>query len=605
MPAPAANPLPPVPAKAGIGLRFQHHQAVLETAPDVAWMEVHTENYMGGGAPLSCLDAIRRDYPIALHGVGLSLGSADGLDAAHLERVRRLAERIEPALLSEHISWSVADESYLADLLPLPMTEEALAVVCRNVDRMQSVVKRRILVENPSTYLRFRHSAIPEWEFMAAVAARTGCGILCDVNNIHVSAHNHGWDASAYLAALPPAAIGEIHLAGHSVRALPGGGTLRIDDHGSHVSAEVWALYLEALERFGPAPMLIEWDNDVPPLDVLLAEAHHADALLTRHRALPGTAGVPPALKTAKEEKAAKEERAGGTPAVQGRVHSGGRGAMPTLLELQRAMRAAMVDRDDGAAVAMLAEDVPADRLDIYRNTFISGATRALRLSFPAVHRLVGDEFFEGAAFAFIAQHPPRAACLDDYGAAFPQFLQDFPPAAPLDYLSDVARLEWAVSRALHAPDPASLDLARLQALRPEDQARVCFVPHPALALLCAGYPADAIWRGVLDGDDAVLAAIDLTSGPVSLLVERRAAGIEVSRVDPAAWRFAASLCEGRPLADVFAGCPQPDANQGEASASLQQSAGGTPALRPAVMLAEHLAAGRFVDFHLDHPAPA
>jgi len=277
---PAAKQQSPIPAKAGIGLRFQHHQAVLDTDPDVAWMEIHTENYMGGGTPLRYLDAIRRDYPISLHGIGLSLGSAEGLDPAHLERIRRVAERVEPAMMSEHIAWSMADGTYLADLLPLPMTEEALAVVCRHVDQVQNYMKRRILVENPSTYLRFRHSTIPEWEFMTAVAERTGCGILCDVNNIYVSAHNHGWDASAYLAALPPAAIGEIHLAGHSVRSLPDGSTLRIDDHGSHVIAAVWALYGQALARFGPVPTLIEWDTDVPPLDVLLGEANYADALL-------------------------------------------------------------------------------------------------------------------------------------------------------------------------------------------------------------------------------------------------------------------------------------------------------------------------------------
>jgi uncharacterized protein len=276
----ATNPPRPIPAKAGIGLRFQHHQAVLDVGPDVAWMEVHTENYMGGGTPLRFLDAIRRDYPISLHGVGLSLGSAEGLDPAHLERIQRVAERVEPAMMSEHIAWSLANGTYLADLLPLPMTEEALAVVCRHVDQVQNYMKRRILVENPSTYLRFRHSTIPEWEFMTAVAERTGCGILCDVNNIYVSAHNHGWDASTYLAALPPAAIGEIHLAGHSVRSLPDGSTLRIDDHGSHVIAEVWALYGQALARFGPVPTLIEWDTDVPPLDVLLGEADYAGALL-------------------------------------------------------------------------------------------------------------------------------------------------------------------------------------------------------------------------------------------------------------------------------------------------------------------------------------
>ena len=279
--SPAVITLPgPIPAKAGIGLRFPHHQAVLDTAPDVAWMEVHTENYMGGGTPLAYLDAIRRDFPISLHGVGLSLGSAEGLDAAHIERIRKVAERIEPGLMSEHIAWSMVDGTYLADLLPLPMTEEALAVVCRHVDQVQSALKRRILVENPSTYLRFAHSTIPEWEFMAAVAARTGCGILCDVNNIYVSAHNHGWDAAAYLAALPGVAVGEIHLAGHSVRALADGSTVRIDDHASRVIADVWALYRIALARFGSVPTLIEWDNDIPSLYVLLGEAAHAGELM-------------------------------------------------------------------------------------------------------------------------------------------------------------------------------------------------------------------------------------------------------------------------------------------------------------------------------------
>jgi uncharacterized protein (UPF0276 family) len=194
----------PIPAKAGIGLRFQHHQAVLECPPDVAFMEVHTENYMGGGTPIRCLETVRRDFPISLHGVGLSLGSAEALDPAHLDRIRQVAERIEPALMSEHVAWSVNGGAYLADLLPLPMTEEALDIVCRHVDQMQNTLRRKILVENPSTYMQFQHSTIPEWEFMATVAARTGCGILCDINNIFVSANNHGWDASIYVKRAPP-----------------------------------------------------------------------------------------------------------------------------------------------------------------------------------------------------------------------------------------------------------------------------------------------------------------------------------------------------------------------------------------------------------------
>ena len=240
-----------IPAKAGIGLRFQHHQAALDERPDVAWLEVHTENYMGGGRPPTYLDSIRRDYPIALHGVGLSLGSAEGLDLAHLERIRQVVRRFEPGLVSEHLSWSVVDGAYLADLLPLPMTEEALDVVCRHVEQTQAYLTRQILIENPSSYLQYRHASIPEWEFIAAVAERTGCGILCDVNNIHVSCCNHGWDPLAYIAALPVDAVGEIHLAGHTVRQLDNGSTLRIDDHGARVADEVWALYEEAL-RWDP-----------------------------------------------------------------------------------------------------------------------------------------------------------------------------------------------------------------------------------------------------------------------------------------------------------------------------------------------------------------
>ena len=277
---PVSTALDSIPARAGIGLRFQHHRTVLESHPAVPWFELHTENYLGGGAAPRCLDAIRRDYPISLHGIGLSLGSAEGVDMVHLERIAQLIERVEAGLVSEHLAWSSVDSTYLADLLPLPLTEEALAVVCANVERVQSRFKRRILVENPSTYLRFRHSVIPEPEFLAAVARRTGCGILCDVNNIYVSACNHGWNSSRYLAALPPHIIEEIHLAGHTVCTLEDGRVLRIDDHGSRVIPAVWQLYAEALGRFGPRPTLIEWDTDIPPFAVLQEEAAKAAALL-------------------------------------------------------------------------------------------------------------------------------------------------------------------------------------------------------------------------------------------------------------------------------------------------------------------------------------
>jgi uncharacterized protein (UPF0276 family) len=279
-----------IPVAAGIGLRFPHHRVVLEEKPAVAWMEVHPENYMGGGTPLMYLDAIRRDYPLSLHGVGLSLGSADGLDERHLARLKRLVERVEPGLVSEHLAWNAAGGTHFADLLPLPLTDEALAVVCRNVELTQERLARHILIENASSYLRYRHSTIPEWEFIAAVAARTGCGILCDVNNIYVSASNHGFDPHRYLRALPGHSIGEIHLAGHRLRKFDDGRSIRIDDHGSRVCREVWALYAEATAVFGPVPTLIEWDTDVPPLAVLFEEAAQAQRIMTAELANAGVA---------------------------------------------------------------------------------------------------------------------------------------------------------------------------------------------------------------------------------------------------------------------------------------------------------------------------
>jgi uncharacterized protein (UPF0276 family) len=271
------------PAAAGIGLRAPHVQEVITTRPPIAWLEVHAENYLGGGPALWDLDQVRRDYPVSLHGVGLSLGGADGLDARHLQRLAALIERIEPVLVSEHLSWSVTGSVYLNHLLPLPYTEESLEIVCRHVDQAQGTLGRQILVENPSSYLRFRHSPIPEPEFLAELVRQTDCGLLCDVNNTYVSAHNLGFDAVAYVDALPPESVREIHVAGHACNDADGL-TILIDDHGSRVSPEVWRLYAHAVARLGPVATLVEWDTDIPALDVLLAEACVADGLLYRAR---------------------------------------------------------------------------------------------------------------------------------------------------------------------------------------------------------------------------------------------------------------------------------------------------------------------------------
>ncbi|WP_322051173.1 MNIO family bufferin maturase [Paraburkholderia bannensis] len=257
---------------AGIGLRHAHYDDFMQAAPPVGWVEVHSENYFGdGGYDLHVLDTVRRDLPVSLHGVGLGLGSAAPLDEAHLARLARLVERIEPALVSEHLCWGATPHAALHDLLPMPLTQASLAHLGARVTQMQDTLRRRVLIENVSTYVRFREDDFSEAAFLAELAQRTGCGVLLDVNNLYVNQCNHDEDALAAMNALPRDIVGELHLAGHRVTP-----AAVIDDHGSRVAPEVWSLYDAALHRFGAAPTLIEWDTQVPTLDVLLDEARQA-----------------------------------------------------------------------------------------------------------------------------------------------------------------------------------------------------------------------------------------------------------------------------------------------------------------------------------------
>ena len=273
-----------LPALAGVGFKPDHFAAIRKGAAGIGFFEVHAENYMGaGGLPHAQLAAIRADHPLSIHGVGLSIGGAGGLDEAHLQRLRRLCDRYEPQSFSEHLAWSSHGADYLNDLLPLPYTDETLTLVCDHVDRVQTVLGRRMLLENPATYLCFAQSNIPETEFLTEVACRTGCGLLLDVNNVFVSCTNHGTDPRAWLAAFPLHLAGEIHLGGHTAEDLPSG-PLLIDSHGAAVADPVWSLFAEVIARAGPLPTLVEWDNDLPDWPVLAAEAARAGQILAAGR---------------------------------------------------------------------------------------------------------------------------------------------------------------------------------------------------------------------------------------------------------------------------------------------------------------------------------
>lgn len=267
----------PIPACAGIGLRAEHYQEILDQQPKVGWFEIHSENYFGdGGRPLYYLEKIAADYPMSFHGVGLSIGTTDPVSEGHLQKLKQLIDRFNPGFISEHLSWGSVGGRHFNDLFPMPYTKEALDHMVDRVSRVQDYLGVQILIENVSSYLQFEASDIPEWEFITDLADRSGCGVLLDVNNIYVNACNHNFDPIVYLDAIKPEHVKEIHLAGHTVKQLEHG-VILIDTHNKLVCEDVWSLYRDSVKRFKDVPALIEWDSDIPELSVLLQEAATAD----------------------------------------------------------------------------------------------------------------------------------------------------------------------------------------------------------------------------------------------------------------------------------------------------------------------------------------
>lgn len=275
----------PVPARAGAGLKPEHYGTIFETLPDIGFFEVHAENYMGaGGLPHKALTAVREQWALSVHGVGLSIGAERDLNEDHLDRLKKVVDRYQPGLVSEHLAWSTHDTVFLNDLLPVPYTEAVLQRVVAHIDQVQTKLGRQILIENPSTYVAFAESEMAEVEFIREMQKRSGCGLLLDVNNVHVSATNQKYDARAYVDSFPVEHVGEIHLGGHAIDADDSGDVLLIDAHDREVSDPVWLLYAHVVALTGARPTLIEWDNDLPEWDVLKADVDAADSILAEAR---------------------------------------------------------------------------------------------------------------------------------------------------------------------------------------------------------------------------------------------------------------------------------------------------------------------------------
>jgi uncharacterized protein (UPF0276 family) len=431
-----------------VGLRAPHQRQFIEQRPAVGWLEVHTENYLDrSGHAWHVLQRLRRDYPVSLHGVGLGLGSARGFSLEHLRRVRDLVRAIEPALVSEHVCWGAVGDRHLNDLLPLSLDQAALDLLCTRVDQVQDALQRPLLLENVSTYARFSSDAMTEVQFMAALAARTGCSLLLDVNNLYVNQCNHGEDALAAMAAIAPGTVGELHLGGHLVTP-----QAVIDHHGAAVAEPVWRLYQAALERFGAVPTLIEWDTDIPPLAVLLGEADRARALHGQYASHRAAASTLPAV------------------AHVAHVATGAAGAGAAALATSQQLFADAV-LDAQAAPAALALWLPhahnAHRLALYRGNLAATAAKALGAAYPVIAALVGAEFFAALARSYVRAWPAQQGDLNLFGDHYADFLAGFPHVAQFPYLPDMARLEWAVHRAHYAADATPVTAQQLGALAP------------------------------------------------------------------------------------------------------------------------------------------
>jgi uncharacterized protein (UPF0276 family) len=457
----------------GVGLRAPHYRQFVEQRPRAAWLEVHTENYLDqAGWDWHVLQQLRRDYPISLHGVGLGLGSARGFSDAHLERVRSLVERVEPALLSEHLCWGAIGDRQLNDLLPLTLDQAALDLLCARVGRVQDTLQRQLLLENVSTYVRFHRDAMSEAEFMAALAARTGCGLLLDINNLYVNQCNHGEDALAALAAIRPGMVGEMHLAGHLVTP-----QAVIDHHGATVAEPVWRLYEAAVQRFGAVPTLIEWDTDIPELGVLLAEADKAEALQRRHAPAAGVAVFAAGVV------------AGAAPATADEPSA-------ALAAGQQAFAAGLFDAQLApAALAQCKGEHNEHRYALYRGNLSATWTKVLGAAYPVIQMLVGEEFFGGLAQAYGRAHPSDSGDLNRFGAHYADFLRGFPHVADYPYLPDMASLEWALHRAHYAPSADGVTAQQMAALSPQQLEAARLQLHPACTLLASAWAVVPLWQ--------------------------------------------------------------------------------------------------------------
>ena len=512
----------------GLGLRTPHYQDFLTSPQRVDWLEIITDNFLvAGGKPLVVLETIRRDYPIAMHGVAMSIGSASGLDLDYLARVKQLANRLEPMWISDHLCWTGVKPNVLHDLYPMPYTEESARLLIAQIRQAQDILERRLVVENVSSYVRFASSTDTEWAFLAHIIEEADCELLLDVNNVYVSSVNHGFSAEAYLQGLPVERVRQIHLAGHS-RAEDH----IVDTHDHPVAPEVWALYAKACRRFPNVATMIERDDNIPPLPTLIEELDYARAIAAKSMLL----GDRPS-----DGENQSEVR-------QSAMHSGG---VRDLQTTQRQLGQYILDELPSALPDCVDEVGPLSGergMQIYHRAYRERLTEVLADSYAKCQLYLGTELFKELAYQYIDGHPPQERNLGRYGADFASLLKRRYPDN--SELSDLAQLEWALREVFDAADVQAWALADIQ----NEGAETCLaqwpILHPTFRLHWMQTNAVSIWRAI-DGDDDV-PEVDRWDQPRALAVWRKGLQPHFKSLDSEEAEFLLELsCEGAGIASV------------------------------------------------------
>jgi uncharacterized protein (UPF0276 family) len=510
----------------GLGLRTAHYEDFLAQPQPVDWLEVITDNHLvEGGKPLVVLDRLRRDYPMAMHGVAMSIGAAGGLDLDYLARVKRLAARIEPLWVSDHLCWIGPGPEQLHDLYPLPYTDEAARRVIAHIRQAQDLLGRRLVIENVSSYIDYQASSCSEWQFLSHVANEADCLLLLDVNNVHVSSVNHGFDPLEYLQALPRGRVQQIHLAGHSTQE---GGTL-IDTHDHPVAAPVWALFEQARRWFGPVASMIERDAHIPPLSELLAELD----LARQHAALAD---------------ASASQEVPEAPAWHWRDGH----AAPSLQDLQHAIaHQILADAPDPATAAALLRTPagvdPTARLGLYHHAYRARLAEVLADTFAKTYRFMGSDLFDEEAMRFAPQQPPTERSLNRYGMAFPAYLAARYPDNP--ELFELAQLDGDLRSVFDGADVRAWSADDAQADAEAQWLQRAAPLHPSLRMRPIRSNVVSIWNAI--HDDAEVPPVELMSEPAHLVVWRKGLQPHFQSVAAEEAAFLAALLQGMSITEA------------------------------------------------------